>query len=133
MNQSTWYRDLKKPSWAPSAKIFAPVWTALYVIIAWSFGLTFYCVAKGYFPLVVGLPFVLNLIFNFAFTPIEFRLRNNIAALVDVLCTLGTLIWAMVVIFPLWAPVVFVNIPYLLWLMFASALQIAVTAKNRGR
>ena len=131
MNESTWYKGLKKPSWAPPAKIFAPVWTVLYVIITWSFAFALYGVAVGFFPPIIGLPFILNLIFNFAFTPIEFRLKNNIVALADVLLTLGTLIWALIAIFPFWAPIAIINIPYLLWLVFASSLQIANVAKNR--
>jgi tryptophan-rich sensory protein len=131
MNEHIWYEGLKKPSWAPPAKIFMPVWIFLYVIIAWSFAFAFYGIAAGIFPLVVGIPFILNLIFNFAFTPIEFRLKNIVLALIDVLLTLGTLIWAMIAIFPFWAPIAVLNIPYLLWLIFASALQIAVVIKNR--
>jgi tryptophan-rich sensory protein len=114
MNEHIWYEGLKKPSWAPPAKIFMPVWIFLYVIIAWSFAFAFY-----------------GIIFNFAFTPIEFRLKNIVLALIDVLLTLGTLIWAMIAIFPFWAPIAVLNIPYLLWLIFASALQIAVVIKNR--
>ncbi len=133
MNESAWYKGLKKPSWAPPAKIFAPVWTVLYVIITWSFAFAFYGIAVGLFPLIVGLPFTLNLIFNFAFMPIEFRFKNNVVALVDVLLTLGTLIWALVEIFPFWAPIAIINVPYLVWLVFASSLQIAIVAKNRRR
>jgi tryptophan-rich sensory protein len=65
------------------------------------------------------------------FIPIQFRLKNNVVALIDVLLTLGTLIWALVVVAPLWFPIALVNIPYLLWLTFASALQIAIVVKNR--
>jgi tryptophan-rich sensory protein len=131
MDEYEWYRELKKPSWAPSPAVFMPIWVALYVIIAWSFAFAFYGVVTRIFPLVVGVPFALNLIFNFAFTPIEFRLRNSAVALVDAFLTLGTLIWALAAISPFWLPIVLVNLPYLLWLTFATILQIAIVVKNR--
>jgi tryptophan-rich sensory protein len=34
----------------------------------------------------VALPFVLNLLFNFAFTPIQFGLKNNLLAAVELGC-----------------------------------------------
>jgi tryptophan-rich sensory protein len=49
---------------------------------------------------VVALPFILNLIFNILFTPIQFGLKNNLLATVDILLVLGTLIWALVAIYP---------------------------------
>lgn len=110
-----------------------PVWTVLYVIIAWSFAFAFYGIATRLFPITIGIPFALNLVFNFAFVPIEFQLKNGVVALVDVLLTLGTLIWAFIVILPIWPTIALVNAPYLLWLVFALALQIAVVAMNRRR
>ncbi len=83
---------------------------------------------------MVALPFALNLIFNFAFTPLQFGLKNNFLAAVDIFLVLGTLIWALTALWyavPSLRWVVYVNIPYLLWVSFATILQLTITYLNR--
>jgi tryptophan-rich sensory protein len=130
-NSYTWYQKLIKPTWAPPGWLFGPVWTVLYVIIAVSFGTVFYKVLKRELPMVILIPFVLNLIFNFSFTYFQFGLKNNILAAIDVLLVLITLVWAMVTIYPHIKWVALANIPYLLWVCFATVLQLTVTYLNR--
>lgn len=128
-----WYQQLIKPSWSPPAYLFGPVWTALYVLIAISFGKVFLMAWQKQIALIVALPFILNLIFNFAFTPIQFGLQNNLLAAVDILLVLGTLIWAMIAIYPHAAWLAYMQIPYLLWVLFATALQLTITYLNLPR
>jgi len=130
MNQ--WYKQLAKPSWAPPAKVFGPVWLVLYVIIVFSFGSAAYMFARSQITWLVFLPFLLNVVFNVAFTPLQFKLKNNNLALLDIFLVLFTLIWALLTIFP-FAPWIFwVNIPYLLWVTFATVLQSSITWLNRN-
>jgi translocator protein len=125
-----WYQQLAKPSWAPPSWLFGPAWTFLYTLIAVSFGYTAYLFAKGRIPFIVVLPFILNLVFNFAFTPLQFGLRSNILAAVDILLVLATIIWLMLAIWPYASWVALINIPYLLWVSFATVLQLTITVKN---
>lgn len=131
MNNFTSYAKLLKPSWAPPAWIFGPVWTFLYALIAISFGAVFYKLATKEIPFVVALPFILNLIFNFSFTYFQFGLKNNALAGIDILLVLGTLVWAMIAIFPHARWITYIQIPYLLWVSFATVLQFTVTFLNR--
>jgi len=130
MNNFSWYQSLIKPSFAPPSWLFGPVWTVLYILIAISFGKVFLMTARGELSFLIALPFILNLIFNFAFTPLQFGANNLLLATIDILLVLGTLIWAMVVIFPIAPWVTYVNIPYLLWVSFASVLQISILYLN---
>jgi tryptophan-rich sensory protein len=130
MSQVSWYQQLKKPPWAPPSWLFGPVWTLLYAIIAISFGYVGYLFVKGRITFIIILPFILNLIFNLAFTPLQFGLRNNLLATIDILLVLATLIWAFVSIWPHARWVVYVNIPYLLWVSFATILQLTITYLN---
>ena len=132
MNGYAWYSQLKKPSWSPPAWLFGPVWTFLYILIIISFVKFFFMTCKMEISLMVALPVVLNLIFNFAFTSLQFGLRNNYLAAVDILLILGTLIWAMIAIYPHASWIAYLQIPYLLWVLFATSLQLTVTWLNRG-
>jgi tryptophan-rich sensory protein len=131
MNSYNWYSQLIKPSWSPSAWLFGPVWTFLYILIAVSFGKVFLLFFQKKVSFVVILPFILNLIFNFAFTPLQFWLKNNLLAAVDVILVLGTLIWAIIAIYPHARWVVYIQIPYLLWVSFATILQLTITYLNK--
>lgn len=122
---------MKKPSWAPKAKTFGLIWAILYLIIAVTFGTVLYQVITGQLPLVLILPFVLNLIFNILYTPIQFGLRSSILGLVDTLLVLVTLVWLMVVVYPYIPFVALANIPYLLWVCFATVLQATIMYMNR--
>ncbi len=124
------YQQLIKLSWAPPAWVFGPVWTVLYLIIAVSFGTVFYKAATQKIPPATALPFALNLIFNIAFTPIQFGLQNNRLAALDILLVLATLIWAMKATWTHLLWVTYANIPYLLWVSFATILQLTITVMN---
>lgn len=130
MSTYDWYQQLVKPSWSPPAAVFGPVWTFLYVIIAVSFGSVFMMAAQKKIAMMIVLPFVLNLVFNFSFTPIQFGLKNNLLASADILLVLATLIWAMVAIYPHARWITYAQIPYLLWVLFATVLQLTITSLN---
>ncbi len=131
MNESyIWYSQLIKPSWAPPSWLFGPVWTILYAIIVVSFGTVLYKAIKGKLSWFIALPFILNLVFNFCFTPLQFGLKNNLLAAIDIILVLGTLIWSLIAIWPKARWIVYVNIPYLLWVCFATVLQLTVTYLN---
>lgn len=132
MSSQYWYAHLKKPSWAPPAWLFGPVWTVLYVLIAISFGSVFYKIYSGLIPMSVAWPLALNLIFNFSFTPIQFGLKNNYLAAIDILLVLATLVWGVVVINHSIQWAAWLLVPYLLWVSFATVLQLTMTYLNRG-
>lgn len=127
-----WYAALAKPEWAPPAWVFGPVWTVLYVGIAVSFGAVFYRVVTRRLPARVAVPFVLNLAANLAFSPIQFGLRSNVLAAADILLVLATLVWAIAAVWPYarmrW--VAYAQCPYLLWVAFATVLQLTITWLN---
>jgi tryptophan-rich sensory protein len=79
---------------------------------------------------MVALPFALNLVFNAIFTPLQFNLRSNVLAAIDIILVLGTLVWAMVAVFPHVKWIAYAQVPYLLWVCFATVLQLTITYLN---
>lgn len=130
MSTYAWYQTLIKPSWAPPSWIFGPVWTVLYIGIFISFGAVFVLFIRRKISFGILLPFILNLIGNFAFSPIQFTLQNNLLASADILLVFVTLMWAMVVIYPVKPWIMYMQIPYLLWVSFATVLQLTITYLN---
>lgn len=124
------YEEYIKPWFSPPPWIFGPVWSVLYILIAASFGWVFMKVWQGQIPRIVALPFALNLIANFSFTPVQFGLNNLPLASLVILIVLGTLIWSMYAIWPHAKWVAYIQIPYLLWVSFATVLQLTITYLN---
>ncbi len=86
---------------------------------------------KSQIGFLVMLPFALNLIFNFLFTTLQFGLKNNWLASIDIILILGTIIWSMIVIFPNAQWISYIQIPYLIWVTFATVLQLNITYLNK--
>mgnify|MGYP003494871554 FL=1 len=130
-NSYNWYSTLIKPTWSPPSWLFGPVWSVLYIMITISFGKVFMMLYQKQISFATALPFILNLIFNFSFTYLQFGLKNNLLAAIDILLVLITLIWAMITIFPHAKWITYIQIPYLLWVSFATVLQLTITHLNR--
>lgn len=80
---------------------------------------------------MVLLPFIINLISNFLFTPIQFGLKNNLLASLDISIVVSSLVWAIILVYPYFKIVSFIQIPYLLWGLFATVLQFTITYLNK--
>jgi benzodiazapine receptor len=119
-----------RPSWAPPAWLFGPVWTVLYLIIFISFGWTFWQVWKGRMPKVILAPFVVNLIANALYTPLQFGLQSFVLAVADILVVWVSIIAIMVVMWNRARWVSYAQSPYLLWVSFATVLQVTIAWLN---
>jgi tryptophan-rich sensory protein len=130
MESKEWYSQTKKPKWSPPSWLFGPVWSILYIFIFISFGYVFVRVYEGDMDVIVLLPFVLNILFNILFSPIQWKLRSNLLASIDIFLMIVTLVWIMVSIYNYYPWVTYMQMGYLLWICFAFVLQVTITRLN---
>jgi benzodiazapine receptor len=88
--------------------------------------------ARGRLPVVVALPFAINLVANLIFTPIQFGMRNLPLAAADILVVWGTIVWMMLAVWPHYRWVAAAQVPYFIWVSIATVLQLAITWMNRA-
>lgn len=133
MSWMDWYQSLARPSWTPAPATIGLIWQILYPIIAVTFTVVFWRVARRRLPARVALPFAINLIANLSFTPIQFGLRNLTLASIDILIVWATIVWAMVAIWKHARWIAIAQVPYLVWVSIATVLQLSITGMNPGR
>jgi translocator protein len=126
-----WYERLKKPSWRPPNRLFAPVWTVLYVMIAVSGWLVWQEVgfAGAVLPLAV---YGLQLVLNAAWTPLFFGLHRPDLGFVDIVLVWLSIVTTIVLFIPIHVGAALLLMPYLGWVTFATALNFAVWQLNRS-
>ncbi|MDD4152076.1 MAG: tryptophan-rich sensory protein [Candidatus Gracilibacteria bacterium] len=130
MSTYNYYQELIKPDFAPPAEVFGPVWSFLYILIAISFFLVFKMYFKKEIPGKIAFLFLINLISNFIYTPIQFGLKNNLLASIDILVILSSLFMATIYIYQYKKYISYMQIPYIIWVSFATILQITITYLN---
>jgi tryptophan-rich sensory protein len=127
----TWYAGLVKPPLNPPNWIFGPVWTALYTLMAISL---FLIIKKGFAAEGVKLAvifFAIQLVLNALWSFVFFGARTPLNA-IPVIAAMWILILACVITF--WRiskPASIMMMPYLLWVGFASYLNVGVYFLNR--
>ncbi|MEU4546605.1 TspO/MBR family protein [Nonomuraea dietziae] len=120
------YIALAKPTFAPSPWLFGPVWTILYCLIAVAGWLAWS--ARGWTPALSV--YTAQLLLNAAWMPLFFTADQYGLAFADI-CLLWLLIVANVVLFwPLHRAAALLLLPYLLWVTYAAALNLAIWQLN---
>jgi len=127
-NIPTWYADLAKPSFTPPNAIFGPVWTLLYILIAVSGWMVWRKI--GFSPDRPLVIYGLQLALNFAWSFIFFGSHLIGLAAFDILLLWLAILWNIVMFWRVDRVAAALLVPYLAWVSFASALNIAVWQLN---
>jgi len=117
-----WYSTLQQPSFNPPNWVFGPVWTILYLIMGISLYRIWILPVSEDRNKAIGI-FTLQMTLNFFWSLIFFRWHLIGIALAEII-----LMWVMIATMilrfkKLDAAAGLMNIPYLLWVTFASALN----------
>ncbi len=127
---STWYPTLIKPSWTPPDWVFGPVWTLLYVMIAIS-GWLIYRAKDSHHRSVALIFYGVQLALNFMWSFLFFALRSPLLGLIDILSLLVLIGLTIIKAWPVRRLGSFLLIPYFLWVIYASALNIGIWMLNK--
>jgi tryptophan-rich sensory protein len=118
----TWFATLNRPSFSPPNWIFGPVWTTLYILL----GISFYLIWKENPTRERNLAikvFSIQMLLNFAWSFLFFYFNLIGVALIEIILlwiSITLMIYLFYKIKPLAA---YLNIPYLLWVSFATILN----------
>jgi tryptophan-rich sensory protein len=125
-----WYRALEQPPWQPPDAAFGPAWTLIYVLTAVAAVRVWRrCAAdsqrRAWLAALAGNG-VLNVLWSWLF----FRVRRPDWALAEVLLLWLSIAVLIVLARRLDAIAAWLLVPYLLWVSFAAALNLAVVRLN---
>ena len=117
-----WYENLQKPSFNPPNYIFGPVWTVLYILM----GISFYMIlqsqkSKGR-NFAIGI-FAIQLFLNFWWSYLFFSFHWLGASFIEILILWICVLLMIISFYRLNKTASLIQLPYLLWISFASVLN----------
>ena len=126
----TWYATLAKPALNPPSWVFGPVWTALYALmgiaafLVWNQGWGRKDVRRAL--TVFGIQLVLNALWSIIF----FGLHSPGWAFADIIALWLAIVWTMVLFYRISKPAMWLLVPYILWVSFATYLNYSIYVLN---
>ena len=125
-----WYVTASKPWFNPPNWIFAPVWTALYILMGIALFLVWKAETDKNIKQTAIILFAVQLTLNFFWSFIFFKLQLPGWAFAEII-----LMWIMIFITILWfgkisSAAAWLLVPYISWVSFASILNYAIWKLN---
>lgn len=126
-----WYATLNRPSFNPPVWIFGPVWTTLYFLMGISLFLIWKQDTSKERNLAI-LVFMFQLLFNFSWSFIFFYFNMIGFALIEIILLWISIVIMLVLFYKIKPIAAYINIPYLLWVTFATVLNGSYFLLNRS-
>jgi translocator protein len=126
----SWYAMLNKPSFNPPNYLFGPVWTMLYVLMGISLFLVWKS-SQGKSRNKAIVIFMIQMTLNFAWTFLFFYFHWLGFALIEILLLWITITLMILTFYRIDKTAALLQIPYLLWVTFASILNGAIWLLNK--
>jgi tryptophan-rich sensory protein len=130
-NIPTWYASLNKPAFTPPNWLFGPAWTTLYILM----GIAAFLVWKA----GIGRPevkaalwiFLAQLVLNAVWTPLFFGAHWLLLSFLEMILLWLLILWTIVKFYGISVVAGLLLIPYILWVSFASVLNLSFWLLNR--
>jgi len=127
----TWYASLQKPPFNPPNWIFGPVWTTLFIMmgvaafLVWDKGLEKKEVRVAL--AIFGIQLLLNVFWSVLF----FGMQSPLYAFIDIIALWASILATIIYFYKISATAGYLLIPYILWVSFASILNLSIAILNR--
>ena len=124
-----WYSTLNKPSFNPPNYLFAPVWTALYILM----GISSYLIVRDHpqqMKGTAGSVYFVQLALNFAWSFLFFSFHQVGFALIDIIVLWFCILTMILAFYRINKTAGLLQIPYLLWVSFATVLNASIYSLN---
>ncbi len=126
----TWYAGIAKPSWTPPDWLFGPVWSLLYAMMAVAVWLVWrqsdWKTAKA-----ALLWFAAQLVLNSVWSVLFFGMQQPAWSMVEVFFLWLAILMTIRAFWPISRLAAGLLVPYLLWVSFASVLNVGIWQLNR--
>jgi benzodiazapine receptor len=127
---NSWYVTLNKPFFNPPNFIFGPVWTTLYFLMGVSIFLILEKKIKNKEKNNLIYLFSLQLFLNFLWTIIFFGMHLALVAFMDIVFLWVVILILIIKSYKFSKSAAFLLVPYILWVSFASLLNLFVALLN---
>jgi tryptophan-rich sensory protein len=124
-----WYPALKKPSFNPPNAVFGPVWSVLYTLMAVAAWLVWRQADRNEARRPLAL-FALQLGLNLGWSILFFGLRSPGLAVGEIVILWGAIVATLTAFWRVSAPAGALLVPYIAWVTFAAALNVAIWRLN---
>lgn len=124
-----WYVNLNKPSFNPPNYLFGPVWTFLYLLMGVSLFIVWRSPAGPDRTQALRI-FVIQLTLNFLWSFLFFRFNLPGLALLEIIMIWISILTMILLFGRISKPAAYLQIPYLLWVSFATVLNGAIWYLN---
>ena len=125
-----WYLTINKPSFNPPSWVFGPVWTTLYLVMGYSLYLVLKTEPSQTRTLVISL-FAVQITLNFLWSLIFFRWHMMGLAFVEIVILWLCILLMALKMHQISSLAAWLQVPYLLWVGFASVLSGSLWWLNR--
>ncbi|MEM7699449.1 MAG: TspO/MBR family protein [Verrucomicrobiota bacterium] len=125
-----WYSSLQKPRGTPPNQVFGPVWTVLYLMMGISFALIWHA-PKSHPRSRAIFWFVLQFLLNLFWSPTFFSFEQILIALGLILFLLVAIVFTIRFAFSVRRMAGWLLLPYLLWVGYATYLNVGFLVLNR--
>lgn len=124
-----WYASLNQPSFNPPNWIFGPVWTLLYILLGISFFFIWKQEASKQRSMAI-FAFFVQLLLNFVWSFLFFYFNIIGLALVEIILLWISIAYMLFMFYKVKPLATYINIPYMLWVTYASILNAAYFSLN---